>query len=332
MSSKLIRQLLPRSSSSSPVLGSFLRDPATILWYTKQAEAVKEYGHGPHLPGLLLSCSKELMQVQRMTPQVWPNWHSIGYDDTCLLMPAWCSKIVAWEALGNYTFDLLVVAGLQPFTNPTSKSWEKGKGKAVVPDLEPEVEGSWKRKSPMILALPSKPPKSTMKTWKQMKTIGLAKFKVFVESEDDKDSVTQLISRGVVEVVLPQLSTDVARTSRSPQSPQSPKKKKPFGPATYRLAGIDMRLAGGYQLPGPHQPHWPQSRQAVHVDLVLARYACIMPLTGMASTHTYGPAGLMCGISAGQAFLDHATGQHGIYAHIQASWPHVWNQCWLGMP
>ncbi|KAG2136985.1 uncharacterized protein EDB93DRAFT_1253841 [Suillus bovinus] len=60
---------------------------------------------------------------------------------------------------------------------------------------------------------------------------GLAKFKVFVESEDEEDSVTQPISRGVPEVVLPWLSPDVARMSGSPRSPQSPK-KKPFGPAT----------------------------------------------------------------------------------------------------
>ncbi|KAG2133588.1 uncharacterized protein EDB93DRAFT_1107536 [Suillus bovinus] len=174
---------------------------------TTQADAVQQYGSGPYLPGLVL----------------------------------------AWEELGDHTFDLLVVSGpsvgpipvdlppspviARPSTNPASKSWEKGKGKAVVPDLEPEVEGSWKRKSPMIPALPSQPPKSAMKTWKQAKTTGLAKFKVFVELEDEEDLVTQPISRGVPEVVLPQLSPDVARTSGSPWSPWSPK-KKPFWRAT----------------------------------------------------------------------------------------------------
>ncbi|KAG2127618.1 uncharacterized protein EDB93DRAFT_1109212 [Suillus bovinus] len=69
-----------------------------------------------------------------------------------------------------------------------------------------------------------------MKTRKRAKTTGLAKFKAFVESEDEEDSVTQPISHGVSEVVLPWLSPDVARTSRSPWSPRSPK-KKPFGPA-----------------------------------------------------------------------------------------------------
>ncbi|KAG2139099.1 uncharacterized protein EDB93DRAFT_1298964 [Suillus bovinus] len=196
---------------------------------TTQADAVWQYGSGPYLPGL-----------------VWPNWHSIGYNDTHLLMHPWHSKVLAWEELGDHTFDLLVVSGPSvgpipvdlppspvitgPSTNPASESQEKGKGKAVVPDPEPEVEGSRKRKSPMILALPSQPPKSTMKTWKRAKTTGLAKFKVFVESEDEEDSVTQPISCGVPEVVLPRLSPDVARTSGSPRSPRSPK-KKPFGPA-----------------------------------------------------------------------------------------------------
>ncbi|KAG2136096.1 uncharacterized protein EDB93DRAFT_1106966 [Suillus bovinus] len=201
---------------------------------TTQADAVWHYGSGPYLPGL-----------------VWPNWHSIGYDNTHLLMHPWRSKVLACEELGDHTFDLPVVAGpsvgpilvdlppspviARPSTNPASESWEKGKCKAVLPDPEPEVEGSRKRKSPMILALPFQPPRSTMKTWKQAKTAGLGKYKVFVESEDEEDSVTQPISCGVLEVVLPRLSPDVARTTGSPQSPQSPK-KKPFGP-TMAIAG-----------------------------------------------------------------------------------------------
>ncbi|KAG2128375.1 uncharacterized protein EDB93DRAFT_1256673 [Suillus bovinus] len=199
---------------------------------TLVADAIQQYGSGPYLPGLVCSCLRELIRVQGMTPQVWPNWHS---------------KVLAWEELGDHTFDLPVVSGpsvgpipvdlppspviARPSTNPASESWEKGKGKAVVPDPEPELEGSRKRKSPMILALPSQPPKSAMKTRKRAKTTGLAKFKVFVELEDEEDLVTQPISCGVPEVVLPRLSPDVARTSGSPRSPWSPK-KKPFGPAT----------------------------------------------------------------------------------------------------
>ncbi|KAG2134395.1 uncharacterized protein EDB93DRAFT_1107312 [Suillus bovinus] len=138
---------------------------------------------------------------------------------------------MAGPSIGPIPVDLPpspVIAG--PSTNPASESREKGKGKAVVPDPEPEVEGSWKRKSPMIPTLPSQPPESAMKTWKQAKATGLAKFKVCVESEDEEDLVTQPILCGVPEVVLPRLSPDVARMSRLPQSPWS-LKKKPFGPA-----------------------------------------------------------------------------------------------------
>ncbi|KAG2146453.1 uncharacterized protein EDB93DRAFT_1104432 [Suillus bovinus] len=197
---------------------------------TLVADAVRQYGSGPYLPGLVCSCSRELIRVRGMTPQVWPNWHSIGYDDTCLLMHPWRSKVLAWEELGDYTFNLLVVSGPSvgpipvdlppspviagPSTNPASESWEKGKE---------EVSND------SGTSLPT--PKCAIKTRKHAKTTGLAKFKAFVELEDEEDSVTQPISCGVPEVVLPQLSPDVARTSGSPRSPRS-LKKKPFGPAT----------------------------------------------------------------------------------------------------
>jgi hypothetical protein len=44
----------------------------------------------------------------------------------------------------------------------------------------------------------------------------------------------QPISRGVPEVVLPQLSTIVVRTPQVPRSPGSPKKQN-FGPASVSL-------------------------------------------------------------------------------------------------
>ncbi|KAG1725114.1 hypothetical protein EDB19DRAFT_1948270 [Suillus lakei] len=123
------------------------------------SQAVWEYGTGPHIPGIVLSCLKELIQVRSMTPQVWPNWYSNGYDDLCLLKHSWPSKIVAWQVLGDHTFDLPVAApplvGLIPVdlpsppiitgnvaslsTNTTTKSWDRGKSKAIVADLEPEV-------------------------------------------------------------------------------------------------------------------------------------------------------------------------------------------------
>ncbi|KAG1826501.1 hypothetical protein EV424DRAFT_1537407 [Suillus variegatus] len=111
----------------------------------------------------------------------------------------------------------------------TSEFWDKGKGKVVAVDLEPEVEGSSKRKSPMISGHSSQPPKSAMKSRKCVKSTQLAKLKLFVESEDDEEIIVQPISCGVPEVVLPQLSTIVVRMPQLPRSPGSPKKQS-FGP------------------------------------------------------------------------------------------------------
>ena len=216
--------------------------------------------------------------MRTMTPRVWPNWHSIGYDDPRLKRHAWSSKIIAWEQLGDASFDLPVMAppslGLIPVNLPptpivagsiagpsnteATESREmvldKGKGKA---NPAPEAEGSRKRKSPMISALPSQPPKSALKTHKRVKSTRMAKSKEFVESEDDDDSVVQVcppacffivshflqpISRGEVDVVPPHLSTIFVRTPNSPRSPGSPK-KKPFGPAT-----VSSRFASGTRI------------------------------------------------------------------------------------
>ncbi|KAG2737136.1 hypothetical protein P692DRAFT_20107293, partial [Suillus brevipes Sb2] len=70
------------------------------------SRVAKEYGAGDYMPGLVASCSKELLRVRTMTPRVWPNWHSIGYDDPRLKRHAWSSKIIAWEQLGDASFDL----------------------------------------------------------------------------------------------------------------------------------------------------------------------------------------------------------------------------------
>ncbi|KAG2352470.1 hypothetical protein BDR07DRAFT_1384240 [Suillus spraguei] len=131
-----------------------------ILWLR-----VREHEKGPYMPGIIASCSKELMRVRSMTPRVWPNWHSIGHDDPRVLKHSWRSKIRAWEALGDHSGDLPVmpnpsigpitvdlpsppviagnVAGSS--THATSELRDKGK--------EPEVEGSRKRKSPMMWTL-----------------------------------------------------------------------------------------------------------------------------------------------------------------------------------
>ncbi|KAG2109771.1 hypothetical protein BD769DRAFT_1392395 [Suillus cothurnatus] len=166
---------------------------------------------------------------------------------------AWCPKILAWEALGDHSFDLPVAVppsvgpipvdlpsppivtdnAASSSTNTTTKSRamvkDKGKGKA---DLELEVDGSRKRKSPMMSALPSQPLKSAMKGRKWMRSARIAKLRMVVESEDDEDPVIQPSGSGVLEVILPLLSTIDSRTPRSPHSPRSPKKQT-FGPVSY---------------------------------------------------------------------------------------------------
>jgi hypothetical protein len=185
-----------------------------------QAQVVKEHGDGP-LPSIVLSCSKELMRVRSMSPQVWPDWFSIGHDDPRLLKHPWHAKVLAWEALGDDTFDLPVaappstgpipvdlpsppvhagnVAG--PSTNPTTEYRDKGKGKAVFPDLEAEAEGSRKRKSLMISEPSSQPPKSAMKSHKRTRSTRVVKSKPFVESEDDDQPMIKVCHLGHVFIV-----------------------------------------------------------------------------------------------------------------------------------
>ncbi|KAG1783674.1 hypothetical protein EV702DRAFT_1190698 [Suillus placidus] len=181
-----------------------------------------------------------------MTPRVWPNWHSIGHDDPRVSKHTWRNKVRTWEALGDNSCDLHVlpnpstgpltvdlpsppilpsapvlpsppfVAGLSSQT--TSEFQDKGKGKEVAADLEPEVEGSRKRKSPMISRNSSQPLKSAMKGRKRVKSTRPVKSKPIVESEDDEETIVQPISRGVPVVVLPQLSTIIARQPQSPHS------------------------------------------------------------------------------------------------------------------
>ncbi|KAG1758481.1 hypothetical protein EDD22DRAFT_972156 [Suillus occidentalis] len=242
---------------------------------TKQAttllgEIVREHEKGDYIPGIVASCSKELLRVRPMTPRVWPNWHSIGHDDPRVSKHAWCNKIRAWEALGDHSCDLSVVP--DPSTSPltvnlpspapvpppapvipfapvlpsppgisstsgpqTSEFRDKGKGKAVAVDLAPEVEGSRKRKSPMIPGHSSQPPKSAMKSRKRAKSTRPVKSAPDVKLEDEEDTILQPILRGVPEVVLPQLSTIVVRMPQVPRPPGSPKKQN-FGP-TSKTAG-----------------------------------------------------------------------------------------------
>ncbi|KAG1722776.1 hypothetical protein EDD22DRAFT_854088 [Suillus occidentalis] len=185
--------------------------------YTLLGEIVREHEKGDYIPGIVASCSKELLRVRPMTPRVWPNWHSIGHDDPWMSKHAWRTKIHAWEALGDHSCDLSVVP--DPSTGPLtvdlpspapvpppapvlpsppgisgtsgpqmSEFWDKGKGKAVAVNLAPEVEGSRKRKSPMISGHSSQPPKSAMKSRKRAKSTRPVKSAPVVKSEDEEDT------------------------------------------------------------------------------------------------------------------------------------------------
>ncbi|KAG1768731.1 hypothetical protein EDD22DRAFT_871821 [Suillus occidentalis] len=206
--------------------------------YTLVGEIVWEHKKGDYIPGILASCSKELLRVCSMTPRVWPNWHSIGHDDPQVSRHA-------WEALGDHSCDLSVVPDLStgPLTidlpspapvpplhlnssTQMSEFQDKGKGKA--------------RKSPMISGHSSQPPKSVMKSWKCTKSTRLIKLAPVVESEDEEDTIVQPILHGVPEVILPQLSTIVVRTPQVPRSPGSPKKQN-FRPAS-KTAGSSLEV------------------------------------------------------------------------------------------
>ncbi|KAG1884629.1 hypothetical protein F4604DRAFT_1676745 [Suillus subluteus] len=173
-----------------------------------------DFQNGPYMPGVVASCSKELLRVRSMTPWVWPNWHSIGHDDPWVSKHAWRSKVRAWEALGDNSCDLPVISnpstspltvnlpsppivpsppvlpsppGLPapqvaaslvtgPSTNTTSEFWSKGK--------------------------PSEPLKSAMKSRKWVKSTPDVKSSLVVESEDDDDTIIKWSSGGRPSLVL----------------------------------------------------------------------------------------------------------------------------------
>ncbi|KAG2130274.1 hypothetical protein DEU56DRAFT_956009 [Suillus clintonianus] len=239
---------------------------------TLVSEVAKIYGSGDGpIPGLVISCIKELQHIRNMVPKVWPSWHAIGYDDPRVLRHVWYPKVQAWEALGDPAFNLPIVAlpstgpipvhlpspaipasnVAGPSTLPTTESRDKGKGKAVFADPEPEAEGSRKRKSPMMSEHSSQPPKSAMKTHKRTRSSRVVKSKPIVESEDEEPTIKPLFSRGVPEVLVPLYSTILARAPTSPRSPRAPT-KKPFGPAT-AIAGSHQAVVEPSQ-PTPEPP------------------------------------------------------------------------------
>ncbi|KAG1722964.1 uncharacterized protein EDB91DRAFT_1087959 [Suillus paluster] len=207
------------------------------------AKAVWDHEASPCIPGIVLSCSKELLRVWQLSPQDLPNWHSIGHNDLRLQRHSWRHKVSAWEALGDRTFDLPVDAPKSPDTvtvdlpsppavagsiaGPSSgtinesreKHKDKGKGKVLDADTEPEADRSRKRKSPLISGPSSQPPKSAMKSRKRAKSARVVKSAEFVESKDEP--VDKPAAQEGPVVLVHRL------TSVSPRIP----KKRPFSPA-----------------------------------------------------------------------------------------------------
>ncbi|KAG1727575.1 uncharacterized protein EDB91DRAFT_1253836 [Suillus paluster] len=206
------------------------------------AKAVRDHEDAPCILGIVLSCSKELLCIRQVSPQDSPDWHSISHNDCCLQRHSWRHKVSAWEALGDQTFDLPVDAPKSPDTvvvdlpsppviagsiasplfstinESREKHKDKGKGNVLDADLEHEVDGSRKRKSPLISGPFSQPPKSAMKSRKRAKSARVVKSAEFVESEDEH--VDKPAAQGGPVILVHSL------TSVSPQIP----KKRPFGP------------------------------------------------------------------------------------------------------
>ncbi|KAG1727576.1 uncharacterized protein EDB91DRAFT_1253838 [Suillus paluster] len=183
------------------------------------AKAVQDHEDAPCIPGIVLSCFKELLHIRHMSPQVWSNWHSISHDDPRLQKHSWRHKVFAWEALGDRKFDLSlkapksldtvaidlpsppVVAGsiAGPSSGTITESWEKCKDKG---------KG---------------------KSHKRAKSAHIVKSSKFVEFEDEDED--KLAAQGGPVVFLHRL------TSVSPQVP----KKAPFGPVKV-IAGRRLKV------------------------------------------------------------------------------------------
>ncbi|KAG2091176.1 uncharacterized protein F5147DRAFT_780056 [Suillus discolor] len=76
---------------------------------TLLADIIRAHEKGEYIPGIVVSCSKELMRVHSMTPRALPNWHSISHDDPQVARHAWRKQVCAWEALGDNSCTLPVV-------------------------------------------------------------------------------------------------------------------------------------------------------------------------------------------------------------------------------
>ncbi|KAG1726425.1 uncharacterized protein EDB91DRAFT_1086782 [Suillus paluster] len=249
------------------------------------ARAVWDHGKSACLPGLVLSCSRELIQTRNCSPQEAPNWRSIGHDDPQLMQHSWCSKALAWQALGDHLFNLAhEVDGSAtdnapgPSTSVDGDALEKGKEKAreVEPELEKEMEKPKEEQEKPCRKQPfswmSKPlPKSVMKTPKRGKSGQEQKLRESVDSsdkEEEEDGLSKPHSDTSSVIVTWRVSaTQPSRPSGPPRSLGSPK-KAPFGPVT--------------QTPPLMRPDVPESSQATSksprdVPLVVDAGAILIP-------------------------------------------------------
>ncbi|KAG1793233.1 hypothetical protein EV424DRAFT_1548459 [Suillus variegatus] len=208
---------------------------------TLLADIIRAHEKGEYIPGIVASCSKELMRTRlaQASPCLGGSWVTIPVISLSSLTFPLAHSLSTFRLHLSLHLHLSLppppsFPHLRSSPGPSGKTTpevpDKGKGKAISVDLSPEVGGSNKRKSPMISGHSSQPPKSALKARKRAKPTELPKSKPFVESEDDEDPIVQPISRGVPEVVLPQ-RTIVVRKPQSPRSPGSPKKQS-FGPAS----------------------------------------------------------------------------------------------------
>ncbi|KAG1748876.1 uncharacterized protein EDB91DRAFT_1079010 [Suillus paluster] len=243
-----------------------------IIRTARQIPPVQDHGDSTCLPGLVLSCLREFIRTRNCSPQEAPNWQSISHDDPRLMQHSWRSKALAWQALGDHSFDLTheVDGGdtdnaPSPLMSVDGDALEKGKGKAreVEPEKEKEREKPKDeqekphRKRPFSQML--KPvPKSAMKRLKRGKSGQERKSRESVDSSDEEeeedgslkprsDTPSVIVTRWVS-------PAQPSRPSGPPRSPGSPK-KAPFGPGMVPKSNIQ-------QTPPLMRPDIPESSQA----------------------------------------------------------------------
>jgi hypothetical protein len=195
------------------VVSSILIKLRYLIYLCLQNQMVKEHADAACIPGILLSCSKELIRARNDTTNNMVNWFNIGHDDPRIFKHPWQSKAQAWDAKGDTSFDLPqdTTAGPpnptpSPQTStplpPSDRSSDKGKGKAIDVDTKEESEDrTKKRKTPVIEVSIPLPAKSSMKARKRAKSEKAPKSKEFVDSGDEEGE-SNMVSKSRVRSAL----------------------------------------------------------------------------------------------------------------------------------